>query len=230
MKTENKNGSIVAIVILAILVVGLGGYIVYDKFLSKNVIETTEENSKSEMNTKTENKINEETNTYKALTIDNSNCLTDCNNIEYTLGSSIAGDGIEVWIANNENTKINVNINRTLLKNIYAYEFSSNEDMYTFEFTKKIQDTFVGHIGQDSSMPMLFVLLEDGSVQYVDLYSKITSGNASPKELSNVQNIIKFYSAGVRTKESETSGVMTVLAQTFDGKFYDLEKIIYNNQ
>lgn len=228
METKKKNGSIVAIVILGILVVALSVYIGYNKFLNKNTANTTEENSKSETNAKKENKTKEETNTYKTLTIDNSNCLTDCTNIEYTLGSSVAGDGIEVWIANNENTKINVNINRTLLKNIYAYEFSSNEDMYTFEFTKKIQDTFVGHIGQDSSMPMLFILLEDGSVQYIDLYNKITTGNSSQKELSGVQNIIKFYSAGTRTKGSEMGGIMTVLAQTFDGKFYDLYEIIYN--
>lgn len=230
MEKKSSKGLIVTIVILIILVIALGGYTIYDKFLSKEEPITTEESSKKVNNTKNgieSDKIDE----YKALFIDNSNCLTDCNNVEYKLGSSVAGDGIEVWIANNEGTKINVNINRRLLKNEYAYQFSSDEDMYTFEFTKKIQDVFVGHIGQDSSIPMLFILLEDGSVQYIDLYSKITTGNFNPIELSNVKNVIKFYSASchVNVKEGEPNagGSITVLAQTSNGSFYDLKDIIY---
>lgn len=43
MENNKKNGLIVTIVILAILVVVLGGYIVYDKFLNKDTASSTEE-------------------------------------------------------------------------------------------------------------------------------------------------------------------------------------------
>ncbi len=211
------------IIILLILVIGLSGYTIYDQFLSKEEDTTVEKSSVNKNNTKNESE-SAKINNYEALLIDNSNCLTDCNNIEYTLGSSIAGDGIEVWFTN---SKVNVNINRNLLKNEYAYQFISNEDTYTFDFTKKIQDVFIGHIGQDVSIPMLFILLEDGSVQYIDLYSRITTGDSTAIELSNVKNVIKFYSARVHDKGTELSGIITVLAQTSNGSFYDLRSIIF---
>lgn len=58
---KNKSkGSVVVIVILTILVIALGGYIGYDKFLNKNNTSTTEENSKNETNTKNKVQNSEE--------------------------------------------------------------------------------------------------------------------------------------------------------------------------
>ena len=208
--------------ILLILIIALGGYIGYDKFISKDT-NNSNKSEQSQTNTNYENTTKEETNTYKSLSIDNSNCLNDCSNTEYNLGFSIAGDGIDISMVYKNNKKINVNIDRKLLESIYLYKFYSDETMYTFEFNKNIQDVFVGHIGQDTSAPMLFVLFEDGTVQYIDLYSKITTGKTIQKELTNVKNIIKFYSAS-----NVKGGYLTVLAQTLDGNFYDLEKIINN--
>ena len=54
METNKKSGSVVAIVILAILVVILGGYIGYDKILSKNTVSSTGENTKNESNSSEE--------------------------------------------------------------------------------------------------------------------------------------------------------------------------------
>ena len=47
MESEKKNGKglIVAIVILSILVLGLGGYIVYDKVISNNNTKTNTSNN-----------------------------------------------------------------------------------------------------------------------------------------------------------------------------------------
>lgn len=222
---EKKNGKgiIILVVFLTILVICLAAYIGYDKFMSNEDTNTIVKSTKSEPKEDGEN--SKETDVYKPFIINESNCITDCKNVEYNLGFSVAGDGVEAWINHEDNTKINVNINRRLLKDIYVYEFNSNEDTYTFEFNKRIQDAFIGHIGQDTSIPMLFVLLEDGSVQKIDLYSKITTGNTSQKELINVKNVIKFYSASARTKGTQTGVITTVLAQTSDGKFYDLSRI-----
>ena len=56
MESTKKSGSVVAIVILAILVVVLGGYIGYDKILRKATINSTEKDTPKENNSKTENK------------------------------------------------------------------------------------------------------------------------------------------------------------------------------
>ena len=53
METAKKNGSIISVVILTILVVVLGGYIVYDKTLSNDTVtstKSTEKESTSEQN------------------------------------------------------------------------------------------------------------------------------------------------------------------------------------
>lgn len=69
MEVEKKNekSSVIAIVILTILVIALGGYIGYDKFLSEDITSTTEENSKNETNAKNEieNTVEENTNENK---------------------------------------------------------------------------------------------------------------------------------------------------------------------
>lgn len=57
METEKKNSkeAIVTIVILVILVIALGGYTIYDIFLSKEETITTEECSKNKTKNETEN-------------------------------------------------------------------------------------------------------------------------------------------------------------------------------
>lgn len=81
-KKKNGKGAIIVIVILLILVIALGGYIGYDKFLSKDSksTNTTEKNSKNETNTKNEIQ-NTETNTKNEIqnTEDNENIKTETN-------------------------------------------------------------------------------------------------------------------------------------------------------
>ena len=74
MEKNKKKGSIVAIIILAILVILLGGYIGYDKFLSKDSKSTctVEKNSKNEVNSKKENNsIDEKSNDTKIVDLIN---------------------------------------------------------------------------------------------------------------------------------------------------------------
>lgn len=228
MENTNKKSSNI---IFIVIIIALLGYIGYDKFLTKEETDKKDNNTTTEEVEKTEEKKEETTiekKEYQSLVIDESNCITDCSKVNYTIGSSIAGDGVEVWLeeGNTDRNKVVVNVNKELLKKEYLYQISLSDDSFKIEFDKKIQDIFVGNVGQDSSIPILFVLFDDGTVQYVDLYNKITTGNAKIKDLSQVKNVTKFYSASVRTKESNSTSVMTVLAQTNDGKFYDLEKYV----
>ena len=62
MEANKKNGSIVAIVILAILVVVLGGYIGYDKFLNKNTVSSNDNSSVAKDETNVENNVENEQN------------------------------------------------------------------------------------------------------------------------------------------------------------------------
>ena len=68
MVNKNNKGLIVLIVVLIIMVLGLGGYIVYDKLLTSNTKETTTSNNSQSNDTETEKKSMSES---EALTIGN---------------------------------------------------------------------------------------------------------------------------------------------------------------
>lgn len=63
IEKNKNNGSVIAIIILVILLIVLGGYIGYDKFLSKDTTSTTEKvldsktNAKNEVETDKENEV-----------------------------------------------------------------------------------------------------------------------------------------------------------------------------
>lgn len=103
---KKAKGFVIAIVVLTILVLALGGYIGYDKFLSKNVTETstTEKNSKSEtdVNNEIENSKNEENNkedNQNEAIVSNSN-KAKCYGTYYVNGN--ISDG--VYILNKDGT------------------------------------------------------------------------------------------------------------------------------
>lgn len=67
MESGKKNGSIVAIVILTILVLLLGGYIGYDKLLNKKDTGSTPNNSSSEISNPTENQESNDSTTENSV-------------------------------------------------------------------------------------------------------------------------------------------------------------------
>lgn len=68
MENKNNKGLIVLIIVLIIMVLGLSGYIVYDKLLTSNTKETTTSNNSQSNDTETEKKSMSES---EALTIGN---------------------------------------------------------------------------------------------------------------------------------------------------------------
>ena len=95
---ENKKGNkvlVIAVVILSILVIALGGYICYDKVISKNNDEQTESNKNNNVEEK-----NEDTNKDNNNINDNSaNLDFDFNELSSTLHSSIQKDSITTFIS-----------------------------------------------------------------------------------------------------------------------------------
>lgn len=101
-KKENKS-LIVAVVILSILVIALGGYICYDKVISNNNDEQTESNKNDKVEEKDDNTNNDDDNTN-----DNSaNLNFDFNELSSTLHSSVQKDNITTFITKCENKTVN---------------------------------------------------------------------------------------------------------------------------
>ena len=85
-------------------------------------------------------------------------------------------------------------------------------------FDNKIVDIFFGEMGQSSSGDTLFILLEDGTVEYipiVHMFNNVQAEVVSYGKINGVSDINKF------TLSSTSDGV-TTLAIKNDGTFYDL--------
>jgi len=94
-KKENK-GLVVAIVILSILVIALGGYIYYDKIISTNGSDKqTESNKNNKLNEKDKDESKDRSN----INDNRANLDFDFNELSNTLHSSIQKDKITTFIS-----------------------------------------------------------------------------------------------------------------------------------
>lgn len=177
--------------------------------ISKN--EIVEENQDTKTNTQ-ENKEN------SLITFDGSKSVNSSEK-NYTL--SCQGNA-GIWITVDSTQKV-LTFSFTPSKVIEFYSLtwkSTRNDMIDskINFDKKIVDIFFGEMGQDSSGDTLFILLEDGTVEYipvVHMFNHVQAEVVSYGKIINISDVIKF------TLSSTSNGV-TTLAIKSDGAFYDL--------
>lgn len=224
-KCKNKINValIVIIVILLIAVLGLCGYIFLNKDNSSstkyvsgnNNTNAEDKNSQKNAETKTET---QETKTNSVITFDGSKSINSGEK-NYTL--SCQGNA-GIWITVDSTQKV-LTFSFTPTRVIAFYPLtwtSTRNDMASsnINFDKKIVDVFFGGMGQSSSGDTLFILLEDGTVEYipiVHMFNHVQAEVVSYGKINGVSDVAKF-------TLSSTSGGVTTLAIRNDGTFYDL--------
>lgn len=224
-KSKGKsNGVLIAIiVILLIAVLGLCGYI----FLNKDNSSSTKYISGSNnANAKNENsQKNEETKTdiqesksNSVITFDGSKSINS-NEKNYTL--SCQGNA-GIWVTVDSTQKVlTFSFTPTKVIEFYPLTWSSTRNDVAsskINLDKKIVDVFFGGMGQSSSGDTLFILLEDGTVEYipiVHMFNHVQAEVVSYGKINGVSDVAKF-------TLSSTSGGVTTLAIRNDGTFYDL--------
>lgn len=78
-------------------------------------------------------------------------------------------------------------------------------------------------MGYDITWACLFILMEDGSVEYIPLYDAIRDNNIkSYGKINDIENITNLYSVCAKKKGSPIGGFQSIIAQKSDGSFYDL--------
>lgn len=208
METDKKNGSIVAIVILTILVLVLGGYIVYDKFLN-NTTSTTEENSISE--SKEEKNIE--------YVFDENNIYNKDDSYRYTV---VDKNDFTGYVKSTENGVI---VNDT----------SNN---ITYEIVKKYKayiETTIFKGGPDMDNYKAIFLNEDGTIEYLkyDVFADDLKGNIEYGfrlyKVNNLKNVEKLYLVELTSDRPVSPNGQTVVAQTKDGILYDLYDYVYGD-
>ena len=225
---EGKKGKsnvplIIIIVVLLIAVLGLCGYIFLNndnssstKYVTGNN-NTNTKNESSQKNTETTTNT-QETKTNSTITFDGSKSINS-NEKNYTL--SCQGNA-GIWITVDSTQKVlTFSFTPTRVVEFYSLTWqSARNDLSSsnINFDKKIVDVFFGGMGQSSSGDTLFILLEDGTVEYIPIVHMFNHAQGAPVsygKINGVSNVAKF-------TLSSTAGGVTTLAIKNDGTFYDL--------
>lgn len=225
---EGKKGKsnvslIIIIVVLLIAVLGLCGYIFLNKDNSSSTKYVTGKNNTNTKNESSQKNTETTTNTQETeknsiITFDGSKSINS-NEKNYTL--SCQGNA-GIWITVDSTQKVlTFSFTPTRVVEFYPLTWQSTRNDISssnINFEKKIVDVFFGGMGQSSSGDTLFILLEDGTVEYipiVHMFNHVQGAPVSYGKINGVSNVAKF-------TLSSTAGGVTTLAIKNDGTFYDL--------
>lgn len=230
-KKKDNKFLLVIIVILAVAVVGLIGFIVYDKSIIVNQADSEEKRAdkKENKNTDTTNNQKESSN---LITFNKDNCLNNedikqLNQVSIWKSFNILG----LTLTTNESRKsVKVSVRWDILNtngyfNNPATNGQTNQD-YQITFDKNVEDIYGASLGFDAYSFVYLFLLDDGSVSYITFNDILENQNFEVKKIENVDNIVKFVNISYGTASDEVGRPPTTIAYKNDGTFYDLSKLI----
>ena len=232
---ENKKNKLwlgILIGILVSVIIGLTGFIIYDKINMNN--NTTTNTNNNNDNNKNNSNLEE------IKPIDLSKCLNCPGDTSFSDLDTIDSDiGVSIQI-NSDKKGAKLIINNSKFSNSAINFGVYGGEVTTFEFSgfsKTIVSSYIGNTGQDITGTVFIFVLEDGSIDYAYLYelcsnkdgsgtyydfswnSKDNNGSIKVKNLPTIKNIVSVHIANRTT--GMFGGIDTLLALK-DGSFYTL--------
>lgn len=220
VKKKNNNSVLTILVVVLLLVcLTMGVYI----FTNKN--ENSGGNNTNNNNNNPTNSEQSNAKDYanaKILVFDGSKSL----NTERTyrlIDSNAAGVHAMVKPSQNE---LDFSFVPSRVVSVYALNWASQRNdvvTNTIKFDKKITDIYFGGFGQTADGDTLFILLDDGTVEYIPLVHMFNNAQehaVSYGKVPGATDVVKFVSAQVSGEKA--SGYVTTLAIRSDGSFYDM--------
>lgn len=221
---ENKGisltGFVIAILVI-LLIVAVAGcvYLINNpvkEVVVQNQVPVTGGNSSSETLKNESEKLD---NVNSLIIFDGSKSINSSGK-KYTLNcQGEAG----IWIEVDSTQKVlTFSFTPTKVVEYYSLNWTSNKDSVMnskINFNKKIVDVFFGGMGQSMAGDTVFILLEDGTVEYipiVHMFNNVQGAVSSYGKINGVSDVVKF------TLASTSDGDVTTLAIKKDGTFYDL--------
>lgn len=211
MESKKSKGSIFTIVILVILVIALGGYIVYDKCIAKDNNTNTGEKCKTEEKNQEEKEIE--------YVFDKNNIYNKRDNKEYEVVDK------DFSYATSEGTT-------SITEKENGYTVNDSYYNITYDISKKYKDYIQGPVfygAPDISSPLFVFLNEDGTIEYLK-FSLVSSDANHQNEkyefkmykIYNLKDVVKLYRVKTTIDSMVSPHGLTVVAQTKDGQLYDL--------
>ena len=220
-KKQHKKGIIVPI-LLVLVIIGLVGYILYDKGIIFK--QTSVNNSQSEVNNDLKEEKNIEEDKKEDLTFDGSNVE---NNKDYSYYLTTEGiNGLYVLQRSNNTVEVNYTVIESLKE--YCPDINTTKDWMkgTIKFDKNIVDVNFVQLSQGIGYESVLFLLNDGTVEYMPLCDSIVNGIKSYGKINGLQDIVRFYTVIGLPNEGEYGGYPTVLAKDKNNKLYDIYEIV----
>ncbi len=232
---KKKNIFVYTTIILALVVVGLVGYIIYDKVNADQEVIEREEPTPINKEVVKELDITKCNNGVEGVTYSKPKVVTNAYGLEVKVNDDKLG--VTVFV---EGTGVfNKNVST-----ITSHERDeSNYSLFVNGFEKKIDKVFIGEFGQDATGISLIYLMEDKTVSYTRLFKKnydenntlyFTLNNVSESnndlifnvddDYSEIKDIVGIYNAQYNIPNG--GGASTVIASLKDGSFYDLSKFM----
>ena len=219
MENQKNNGGLVALVaVLCLLVLGMGGYILYDKVLSNKTTEPIVDNNDN--NSTIENQKNGD----ESNTEDNQNAGTNCNcpSTECNCPS------------NNCNTSVDFDKLSKISKSDYNFVNGAYNNNYSINVLSsgKVIVNFVNNISNISNAKdiilfsgpgtgdMAYILTVDGYVYKYDL-SNVSKNNFEAtkiNEYSNIEQMVRYM-----TRKANAGGCDFVVLIDSNDKYYSLD-------
>ena len=194
-KKKNNVVLIVLVVLLGLVCLGMGAYIFMDKNQNKSTnSSTTDTKVKEDQNndtsddnaTKDNAKDNANTqDTQNTVLFDSSKSLNTTGNTYSLHCSGPAGIFVSV---NTDPKEMTFNFTPSRVVEYYPLNWSSSRtdvSSSVIHFDKKIVDLFFGGMGQDATSDTLFILLEDGTVEYIPLVHMFQHAQDAPVSYRN---------------------------------------------
>ena len=220
VKKKNNNSVLTILVVVLLLVcLTMGVYI----FTNKN-----ENNGGNNTNNNNNNPTNSEQSNAKdyanakILVFDGSKSLNTKRTYGLVDGNAA---GVHAIVKPSQN-ELDFSFVPSRVVSVYALNWASQRNdvvTNTIKFDKKITDIYFGGFGQTADDDTLFILLDDGTVEYIPLVHMFNNAQehaVSYGKVPGATDVVKFVSAQVSGEKA--SGYVTTLAIRSDGSFYDM--------
>lgn len=220
VKKKNNNSVLTILVVVLLLVCLTMGVYIFTKKNENSGGNNTNNNNNNPTNSEQSNA--KDYANAKILVFDGSKSLNTKRT--YRLIDSNAA-GVHAIVKPSQN-ELDFSFVPSRVVSVYALNWASQRNdvvTNTIKFDKKITDIYFGGFGQTADGDTLFILLDDGTVEYIPLVHMFNNAQehaVSYGKVPGATDVVKFVSAQVSGEKA--SGYVTTLAIRSDGSFYDM--------
>ena len=121
------------------------------------------------------------------------------------------------------NSYVDIQYGETRSQLVFAEHTYGNNEVkrYVINFPGRVVDVHMSTFDLDVNLNTVFVLLEDGQVEYILIEDALNNNNIRTYGTVGIENVAKFYE-GTSCEIDSDYCVKTAFAQTTSGKIYNL--------